>query len=144
MGRCKTLIYMMFGLVLLGGELAMADAESNISVRFEGAQETIHLDMANGALYIGDDCEPLLYFVSSASTRSQQVTRREYRVVKGNGRRSSRGGIAPRLPDRIIVSDDNVEILSQSLQGISRATGRKLKHSSVSVRQARCKSSDPS
>lgn len=97
-----------------------------LSVQLEGARERIHLDLEQGALYVGNDCAPLLYFSEAPQQRSKLTQGRKYTVLKKSTRTSFKSGVAPRLPDSIIVNGDQIEIVSVSNFGTNRTKGKAL------------------
>ena len=97
-----------------------------LSVQLEGAKEQIHLDLVQGALYVGNDCSPLLYFRENPKIRTKTVQGKEYTVLNKSTRKAFKSGVAPRLPQSIIVNGDQVEIVSVSNFGTNRAKGKAL------------------
>lgn len=99
-----------------------------LSVQLDGAKERIHLDLDQGAFYVGNDCSPLFYFEkkSDRKTRYKSAGGTEYRVLHNTARSAFKVGMTPRLPEAIIVDGDQVEIVSVSGSGTSRARGKAL------------------
>jgi hypothetical protein len=99
-----------------------------LKVKLEGARIPIYLDMEKGEMFLGNDCQPFLYFKKEHKTRSSSTDTTRYFVQKKQLSRRSQGSVGPnRLPIAIELSDDGeVGIISSGLYGKARARGRVL------------------
>ena len=111
-----------------------------ISVQLDGARETLHLDLEKGVLYIGSDCSPFLYFSRAPGVRSKADRVKEFKVSQNKSRSANKTVTAPRLPSRIIIDGDDVEIVTHSVKGVSRAKGKSGSTQAIMSRASRsCK-----
>lgn len=97
-----------------------------MTVLLDGAKERIHLDLEKGEMYIGNDCSPLLYFEKKSQRKSKSDTVSEFQVIQSKTRSASKTAIAPRIPNRIVISGNQVEIISLNSRGKSHAKGHAL------------------
>lgn len=135
----KTLLVFCLGCLLMIGA-GNVSAEL-VSVQLDGAQELIHLDLENGALYIGDDCSPFLYFAQAPASRSKGKSAKEFTVLQSKSRKAGKSAALPaRLPASIIVDGDDVEIVTHTVKGETRAKGKAARPQSLTGRSTRgCK-----
>ncbi len=107
-----------------------------ISIQLEGAQVPLHLDIEKGELYIGSDCSPFLFFKEVEARRSGVRQGRQFSVIRKQSRSMKRNSIAPRLPSAIVLKGDEVEVISNSIKGHSRAKGKVVPARSISSKSA--------
>lgn len=116
-------VFLLFLLILLCPLGVSADW---LTVDMEGGRENIHIDTDKGALYVGMDCTPLLYFSEAPQRRSKSLksTEKYYNVEQRRSRRVNKSALPSRIPTAIIIDGSSVQVVSESLHGRARAQGK--------------------
>lgn len=113
----------LFVSVLMLSLSSQAAGDSWLSVKLEGAKALLYLDLSDGALYVGNDCMPILHFSEAMTLQTRgQAAQRIFKVRKQS--LSTRSAVASsRLPESIILQGGRVFIQAGPLMGNSRTLG---------------------
>lgn len=129
-----------FLVLCLGVMPGLASAEKML-LELDGARIPLILDTAKGTISAGDSCEPLLFVREVSSKQASADGKRTFKVDVAKVRAASKSATIPgRLPSTFELQGEKVQVLTESLTGISRAYGRVAPRGLLSTRtQVLCK-----
>ena len=132
--------YLLLFTALSCGVASEVQAEKML-LELEGARIPLLFDTAKGTIYAGDSCEPLLFVREMANKEKSASTKRTFKVDVAKVRAASKGAVAAsRLPSTFELDGDDVQVITESLSGVSRAYGKVAPRGLLSTRmQSLCK-----
>lgn len=127
---------MLLGLVLLLPLPLQASSETWLSVKLDGAKALLYLDLSAGALYVGNDCAPILHFSEAMTLQTRgKALQKVFKVRKQNLSAKSRVA-RNRLPETITLQGSKVTIQAGPHMGNSRTVGIVVTDRNLSTRRS--------
>lgn len=126
---CGELVRITVILLSLGANPVFA--EKWVSVAMDGAKSLMYLDLVEGAVYIGLDCSPVLYFKQEPVARNKAERRISRFSVQKNRARGKQSALPDRSPTTIVIEDQAVKVIARTGFGTTHARGRVVPNTSA-------------